>query len=55
VSLVSPELRLPQPESLLRLGLKRYRREERDDVGTLEPIYLRPSSAEEQWQRLGKG
>jgi len=53
VNLVPPELRLPQPESLLRLGLGRYLAGERDDVWTLEPIYLRPSSAEEQWRRLG--
>ncbi|MBI1917014.1 MAG: tRNA (adenosine(37)-N6)-threonylcarbamoyltransferase complex dimerization subunit type 1 TsaB [Planctomycetes bacterium] len=55
VSLVPLELRIPQPESLLRLGLERYVAGERDDVWTLEPIYLRPSSAEEQWQRLGRG
>src|SRR5262249_10174153 len=52
---VALELRTPQPESLLRLGLERYRAGEGDDVWALEPIYLRPSSAEEQWHRLGKG
>jgi tRNA threonylcarbamoyladenosine biosynthesis protein TsaB len=52
---VALELRTPQPESLLRLGLVRYRAGERDNVWALEPIYLRPSSAEEQWRRLGKG
>ncbi len=40
----------PQPESLLRLALARLLRNERDDVWALEPIYLRPSSAEEQLQ-----
>lgn len=39
-----------QPASLLRLGLARYRAGERDDPWTLEPLYLRPSSAEEQWK-----
>ena len=39
-----------QPASLLRLGLARYRAGERDDPWTLEPLYLRPSSAEEQWR-----
>jgi tRNA threonylcarbamoyladenosine biosynthesis protein TsaB len=39
----------PRPESLLRLGLIRYRSGERDSVWTLEPLYLRPSSAEEKW------
>jgi tRNA threonylcarbamoyladenosine biosynthesis protein TsaB len=40
----------PQPQSLLRLGLARYRSGERDDPFALEPLYLRPSSAEEQWR-----
>ncbi len=44
----------PRPESLLRLGLQRYLAGERDDVYALEPLYLRPSSAEEQWKRLGR-
>jgi tRNA threonylcarbamoyladenosine biosynthesis protein TsaB len=42
--------REPQPASLLHLGLARYRAGERDDVWSVEPLYLRPSSAEEQWQ-----
>jgi tRNA threonylcarbamoyladenosine biosynthesis protein TsaB len=40
----------PHPESLLRLGLGRYRAGERSNPWTLEPLYLRPSSAEEQWR-----
>jgi tRNA threonylcarbamoyladenosine biosynthesis protein TsaB len=40
----------PQPASLLRLGLARYEAGERDDVYAVEPLYLRPSSAEEQLQ-----
>ncbi len=55
LNLVEPALRTPQSESLLRIGLARYRAGEQDDVWALEPIYLRPSSAEEQWRRLGKG
>jgi tRNA threonylcarbamoyladenosine biosynthesis protein TsaB len=38
----------PQPTSILHLGLARYRAGERDDVWCVEPLYLRPSSAEEQ-------
>jgi tRNA threonylcarbamoyladenosine biosynthesis protein TsaB len=38
----------PEPQSVLQLGLERFRRDERDDVWTLEPMYLRPSSAEEK-------
>jgi tRNA threonylcarbamoyladenosine biosynthesis protein TsaB len=40
-------------ESLWRLGLERLRRGEGDDLWTVEPIYARPSSAEEQWQSQG--
>jgi tRNA threonylcarbamoyladenosine biosynthesis protein TsaB len=47
---VGTEHRDPRPESLLRIGLARYLRGERDDLWTVEPLYLRPSSAEEQWQ-----
>jgi tRNA threonylcarbamoyladenosine biosynthesis protein TsaB len=41
----------PQPASVLRLGLVRYRAGERDDFWGVEPIYLRPSAAEEQWRK----
>jgi len=41
----------PRPESLLRLGLARYTAGERDDPFALEPLYLRPSAAEEQRAR----
>ncbi|MCI0463428.1 MAG: tRNA (adenosine(37)-N6)-threonylcarbamoyltransferase complex dimerization subunit type 1 TsaB [Gemmataceae bacterium] len=44
----------PQPPSLLRIGLPRFWRGERDDVWTLEPLYLRLSAAEEKWQRAGR-
>jgi tRNA threonylcarbamoyladenosine biosynthesis protein TsaB len=39
----------PRPESILRLGLARYHAGERDDFWSVEPLYLRPSSAEEKW------
>jgi tRNA threonylcarbamoyladenosine biosynthesis protein TsaB len=48
---VDPSLWDPTAESVLRLGLSRYHHRERDDPWKLEPIYLRPSSAEEQWAR----
>jgi len=48
--IVAEDRREPQPEALLRLGLVRYLRGERDDVWAVEPLYLRPSSAEEQWK-----
>jgi tRNA threonylcarbamoyladenosine biosynthesis protein TsaB len=40
----------PRPESVLAAGLKRFLAGERDDVYKVEPLYLRPSSAEEQWR-----
>jgi tRNA threonylcarbamoyladenosine biosynthesis protein TsaB len=49
---VGPELRDPQPSSLLHIGLERWHRGERDDQWKLEPLYLRPSNAEENWERL---
>ena len=48
VRLAAESLWQVQPESLLRLGLDRLSRDERDDWATLEPLYLRPSSAEEK-------
>jgi tRNA threonylcarbamoyladenosine biosynthesis protein TsaB len=44
----------PQAISILQIGLKRYDGGERDDPFALEPLYLRPSSAEEQWAALGR-
>jgi hypothetical protein len=54
VHLAPPSCWDARPESLLRLGLDRYLKGQRDDLWTLEPLYLRPSSAEEQWQRRTK-
>ena len=43
---------LARPASLLQIGLERFRKKERDDPFALEPIYLRASSAEENWAKL---
>jgi tRNA threonylcarbamoyladenosine biosynthesis protein TsaB len=44
----------PQASSLLAVGLARWRGGERDDPFAVEPLYLRPSSAEEKWRELGR-
>jgi tRNA threonylcarbamoyladenosine biosynthesis protein TsaB len=51
---LAQEFRDPQPQSLLEIGLRRWHAGERDHVWELEPLYCRPSSAEEQWQALGR-
>lgn len=51
VRLLPPSCWDATPQSVLELGLARYRRREWDDLWSLEPLYLRPSSAEEQWAR----
>jgi tRNA threonylcarbamoyladenosine biosynthesis protein TsaB len=43
----------PTIKSMLILGLARYRAGQRDVVFALEPLYLRASSAEEQWRERG--
>ena len=48
--LVEEEWWYPRAESLLRLGWGRFVRGERDDFWALEPLYLRPSAAEEKWR-----
>jgi tRNA threonylcarbamoyladenosine biosynthesis protein TsaB len=47
---VAQEAWEPAVESLLAVGLRRYEAGERDDPFALEPLYLRASSAEEQWR-----
>jgi tRNA threonylcarbamoyladenosine biosynthesis protein TsaB len=47
--LVEANCREPLPQSLLHLGLERYQRGEGDEFWSLEPLYLRPSAAEEKW------
>jgi tRNA threonylcarbamoyladenosine biosynthesis protein TsaB len=48
--LAPPETWFARAESLLRLGIERWRRGDRDDVFGIEPLYLRASSAEEMWR-----
>ena len=43
---------LPRTASLLRVGLARLAKGERDDPYAVEPLYLRASSAEQKWDQL---
>lgn len=54
LKVVEAAARVPQPAGLLAVGLRRYRAGPGDDTWSAEPIYLRPSAAEEQWRRLGR-
>jgi tRNA threonylcarbamoyladenosine biosynthesis protein TsaB len=45
----------PQLGSLSHLGFTRYACGEHDDLWSLEPLYLRPSSAEEKWTAHSAG
>ena len=45
----------PRPNTLVDIGLSRYLSGQRDDVWKLEPLYLRPSSAEEKWGLRSSG
>jgi hypothetical protein len=39
----------PRVECLLAIGLARLQNGERDDFWRLEPLYARPSAAEQKW------
>jgi tRNA threonylcarbamoyladenosine biosynthesis protein TsaB len=54
IPVANPDEWDPQPENLLRLGLARYRAGERDSIWALEPLYQRPSSAEDKWQERSR-
>jgi tRNA threonylcarbamoyladenosine biosynthesis protein TsaB len=48
---VERSLWYPTVHGLLALGLPRWRRGEASDLRSLEPLYARPSAAEEQWDK----
>ncbi len=52
LGVLPPETWLPKPASLLKLGLSRFLKGERDELFAVEPLYLRASSAEENWDKL---
>ena len=45
----------PRADSVLALGLAAFDAGRRDDPFALEPLYLRPSSAEENWAKRQEG
>jgi tRNA threonylcarbamoyladenosine biosynthesis protein TsaB len=53
VSTLDPALWDPQAESLHKVGLARFDKGQRDSIWSIEPLYLRPSSAEEKMQGSG--
>jgi tRNA threonylcarbamoyladenosine biosynthesis protein TsaB len=50
LSLAAPEIWDATPEAILRVAYPRVQGGSADEMWTLEPLYLRPSSAEEKWQ-----
>jgi tRNA threonylcarbamoyladenosine biosynthesis protein TsaB len=46
-----PDVWFPWSQSLLALAAERLVLGDKDDVFAVEPLYLRPSSAEEKWQQ----
>jgi tRNA threonylcarbamoyladenosine biosynthesis protein TsaB len=46
------ENRQPSVDSLWRIGMHAFLAGRRDDPETLDPLYLRPSSAELKWKKL---
>jgi tRNA threonylcarbamoyladenosine biosynthesis protein TsaB len=52
LNLLPSEMWFPGVENLLKLGLSRFGKKERDDPFLVEPLYLRASSAEEKWAKL---
>jgi tRNA threonylcarbamoyladenosine biosynthesis protein TsaB len=53
IPVLDAELWEPRADSLLHLGLARLESGSTDNPLSLEPLYLRPSSAEEQWNARG--
>ena len=52
LTVLPAEMWCAQPASLLKIGLARFQKGERDDPFAVEPLYLRGSSAEEKWAKL---
>lgn len=52
ISLAPPEMRKPRAATLWQLGRKRFADGNQSDVWKIEPLYLRPSAAEEKWDVL---
>jgi tRNA threonylcarbamoyladenosine biosynthesis protein TsaB len=51
----NPEAHWPDPHRLAELALEVWQSGRRDDPWFLEPVYLRRSAAEEQWDRKAAG
>lgn len=51
ISAASPGRFNPSTHALWEIGRKRFRSGQRDDIWSLEPRYLRPSAAQEKWDK----
>jgi tRNA threonylcarbamoyladenosine biosynthesis protein TsaB len=53
--ILAPEFRVPQAATVARLGTRQAATGQTTDHWRLEPLYLRRSSAETQWEKLHPG
>ena len=53
--ILAPEFRIPQAKSIARLGIRAAEAGRASDLWSVEPLYLRRSSAEVQWEKLHPG
>lgn len=51
ITVFPEECNLPQPEAVLAVGHRKWSQGMTADLWTLEPLYLRPSAAELQWEQ----
>jgi tRNA threonylcarbamoyladenosine biosynthesis protein TsaB len=53
--ILDPEFRVPRASTIARLGIRQLEAGQTTDPWQIEPLYLRRSSAEAQWEKLHPG
>ena len=53
--ILAPDFRVPQAAWIARLGIRQIEAGQAADLWSVEPLYLRRSSAEVQWEKLHPG